>query len=168
MEKPRLSGTYQVESTININAPKQQAWQVLRDFSEVTWAPGVKASYAIGKSEMGVGAGRHCALEGFGEIDEYITHWSEGTGFAYSVTPLGPLNNANSRWWLTEIGEQGCELNVIISYDIRFGLLGRLMHKLIMRSKLETSLPQTTAAVKSRVEDGTPMSSEIGGLVLER
>jgi hypothetical protein len=164
MEKPQLIGTYQVESTININAPIQQAWQVLRDFGDATWAPGVKESYAIGKSEMGVGAGRHCALEGFGEIDEYITHWSEGTGFAYSVSPLGPLNNANSSWWLTEIGEQGCELSIIISYDIRFGLFGRMMHKLIMRSKLETSLPQTAAAVKSRVEGRLNMNSETNGL----
>ena len=168
MKKPQLNGNYQVKSTVNIYAPMQQSWQVLRNFTEVSWAPGVKSSHAIGKSELGIGAGRHCALEGFGEIDEYITHWSEGTGFAYSVTPLGPLTNANSSWWLTETGDQSCELTVIFSYDIRYGLFGKLMHSLMMRSKLETSLPQTTAALKSRVEDGVPMNAEIDGLVLGR
>ncbi|NRB37095.1 MAG: SRPBCC family protein [Pseudomonadales bacterium] len=154
MNKPSLSGKYQVNASIDINAPIDKAWKVLRDFTDVTWAPGVKASHAIGKNEMGIGAGRHCTLDGFGEIDEYITTWSEGEGFVYSVTPLGPLHNASSRWWLSQTTNNRCKLDVVFSYDLRFSFLGQLMHALIMRKKLETSLPQTVAAVKTRVEAG--------------
>ncbi len=40
------------------------------------------------------------------------------------------------------------------SYNIRFGVVGWLMHSLMMRSKLEKSLPETLDAVKKRVETG--------------
>ncbi|NRB42386.1 MAG: SRPBCC family protein [Pseudomonadales bacterium] len=152
MKAPQLNGQHQVESTIQINAPVDQVWQILRDFGNVSWAPGVKSSYSIGKEELGVGTGRHCTLDGFGEIDEYVTLWSEGEGFVYSVSPLGPLNNANSRWWITALSDQQCELNVVLSYDLRFGLFGKLMHGLIMQRKLRASLPDTLEGVKSRAE----------------
>ena len=152
MQKPQLTGSYNVETTVSINASQQKVWEILGDFTNVAWAPGVKASHAIGKSELGIGAGRHCTLDGFGEIDEYITQWHEGTGFVYNVSALGPLNNAHSRWWLTKTGANTCSLNIVISYDIRFSVLGMLLHTLIMRKKLEQSLPQTAIAVKEQAE----------------
>lgn len=156
MAAPKLPGKYQVSSTIIISASKEEAWAVLRDFPNVyTWAPSVKVSSAIGNvKELGVGAGRHCVLDGFGAIDEYITHWQEGDGLVYDVTPLGPLNNGYSSWWLTQVDEQTTSLEVVISYDLRFGLLGKLMHALVMRSKLEKSLIQGTNSFKTRVETG--------------
>ncbi len=99
-----------------------------------------------------MGAGRHCVLEGFGAIDEYITQWHEGTGFVYDVTPPGPLNKASSRWWLTEKSAGVTELEVVFSYELRFGLFGRVMHGLIMRKKLEHSLPEALQVLKNKVE----------------
>ena len=101
-----------------------------------------------------VGAGRYCQLDGFGEIEEVITQWNEGEGFVYDVTPLGPLNNAFSSWWLAEQDANTTLLTVTLSYDIRFGLFGKMMHKLVMRKKLEDSLPQTLKALEDRVETG--------------
>jgi hypothetical protein len=73
-------------------------------------------------------------------------------GFAYSVTALGPLAASNSSWWLTRIDDQTTKLEVVLSYDIRFGLFGRILHKLVMRKKLQQSLPKTVAATKKHVE----------------
>lgn len=152
MKSPKLNGAYEVVTSVDINAPMLDAWKVLRDFHNVSWAPGVKASHAIGKSEIGVGAGRHCTLDGFGEIDEYITQWFEGQGFVYSLSPLGPLHQAQSSWCLEQLGDSNCRLKLVLSYDIRFSVLGKFMHLLLMRKKLEGSLPQTAQAVKDRVE----------------
>lgn len=157
MFNPHTPGAYRVEASIDINAPKENIWQVLSEFTDVSWAPGVKSSYGIGKEELGVGAGRHCTLEGFGEIDEYITHFSAGEGFVYSVTPLGPLHNTHSSWWITPASNEASRLNIIINYDIRFGIFGRLMHAMMMRRKLQKSMLTTVAAVKDRVE-GVVMS----------
>ena len=155
MQAPILPGKYQVTSTVDISASQDKVWQVLKDFANVyTWAPSVKESYSISTVEHAIGAGRHCLLEGFGEIDEFVTAWYEGTGFVYDVTPLGPLNKSFSSWWLTKVSEQCTRLTVTLSYDIRYGLFGRLMHSLVMRKKLENSLPQALQALKTRVETG--------------
>ena len=155
MKAPTLAGKYRLVARIDIDASQKKSWEVLEDFNNVyTWAPGVTESHGIGKGDKQIGAGRHCKLDGFGEIDEYITHWQEGTGFVYDVSPLGPLHNALSSWWLTPIDETSTRLEVVFSYNIRFGLFGRIMHKLIMRGKLEKSLPETLQSVKKRIETG--------------
>ena len=162
MKAPILNGKYKVSSVIDLRAPQSKVWEVLKDFPNVyLWAPSVQESHAIGNKEFGVGAGRHCKLDGFGEIDEYITVWQEGSGFVYDVTPLGPLNRAFSSWWLTANNDHSTRLEVVFSYDIRFGIFGRIMHKLIMRSKLEKSLPDTLKAVKNRVENNPTLNSLI-------
>ena len=155
MKAPTLAGKYRLVARIDNDASQKKSWEVLEDFNNVyTWAPGVTESHGIGKGDKQIGAGRHCKLDGFGEIDEYITHWQEGTGFVYDVSPLGPLHNALSSWWLTPIDETSTRLEVVFSYNIRFGLFGRIMHKLIMRGKLEKSLPETLQSVKKRIETG--------------
>ena len=152
---PVLPGLFKVTSKLTIKANKDKVWQVLKDFPNVyTWAPSVKNSYALNSKEQGVGAGRYCELDGFGEIEEMVTQWNEGEGFVYDVTPLGPLNNAFSSWWLAEMNNGTTVLTVTLSYDIRFGVFGKMMHKLVMRKKLEDSLPTALEALKERVETG--------------
>ena len=51
---------------------------------------------------------------------------------------------------------------MVISYDIRFGPIDKLMRALILRKKLEASLPKTAAAVKIRVESGGFVPAEMG------
>ena len=68
------------------------------------------------------------------------------------MTPLGPLDASNSRWWLTAVNEKTTTLEVTLSYDVRFGIFGKILHTLVMRSKLEKSLPETLAATKLHVE----------------
>ena len=160
---PQLTGKYNVRAEIVINTPKLTVWDVLKDFGNVSdWAPTVTKSHYLNSQTNGVGVGRHCEIEGFGSIQEYVTHWQENQGFAYSVTPLGPLAKSNSSWWLTSIDDQTTKLEVILSYNIRFGLLGKILHKLVMRKKLEQSLPEIVAATKKHVEgtyNSTPLST---------
>jgi uncharacterized membrane protein len=146
---------HSLKSIITINAPIKEAWQVLADFNNVyTWAPGVSESHGLGNEEQKIGAARYCKLADFGTIDEVVTQWQEGQGFTYTVSALGPLDNAISRWHLIEVDAQTSRLEVELAYDIRFGLFGKLMHRFVMRKKLETSLPQTLQAFKTRIETG--------------
>ena len=152
MKTEQLSGKYEVTSEIIIDASTAEVWDVLKEFGNVSeWAPAVSKSYYLDSQTSGVGTGRHCDIDGIGSIDEVVTDWQEGVGFSYSVTPLGPLDESNSSWRITRIGDRKTKLQVTFSYDLRFGLLGRIMHKLVMRRKLEQSLPDTLAAFKARL-----------------
>ncbi len=142
-----------LNTSIEINVPIEQVWQVLVDFDTVSeWAPGVTESYGIGKERMGVGHGRHCEIKGFGGLDEYITDYEAGRGYTYEVTPLGPLHEFTSQWSINEIGVGKTRLSIAVSYELRFSFVGKLMHKLIVRNKLESSLPEVAEAVKNRAE----------------
>ena len=153
LQAPKLTGKHQVTASIVINASQRQVWALLEDFYDVyTWAPAVIKSHSLNNKELGIGAGRFCELDGFGSIEEYITAWYPGVGFVYQITPLGPLDKSHSSWWLREMADGRTELAVVLSYNIRFGLFGRLMHKLVMRKKIEQSLPGTLVAVKNKVE----------------
>ena len=160
MKAPQLPGKYEVKSEVIINGSTVAVWDVLKEFGSVSdWAPAVSKSYYLDSQTSGVGTGRHCDIDGFGSIDEIVTDWQEGVGFTYSVTPLGPLAKSNSSWHLTRISDQRTKLQVSFSYDLRFGMLGRILHKLVMRRKLEQSLPDTLAAFQKRlaeVTSGTP------------
>lgn len=152
MNASLLPGKYRVQSDIIVNASTDEVWDVLKEFGSVAeWAPTVTKSYYLDAQTFGVGTGRHCDIQGFGGIDEVVTEWQEGVGFTYSVTPLGPLNNVNSSWQLSRIGDRKTKLQVILSYDLRFGIFGKILHKLVMRRKLEQSLPITLAALKERL-----------------
>ncbi len=168
MKAPQLPGKYSVTSTVTINAPKAVVWNLLKDFGNVSeWAPSVTDSYYLNSKTSGVGTGRHCDIKGFGSIQEFVTHWQEGEGFTYSVTPLGPLAQSNSSWWLTRIADQTTQLEVVLSYDIRFGILGEILHKLIMRNKLKQSLPETLGAMKKHIETNyklTPLQSPMSAV----
>ncbi len=153
MNTQQLPGKYQVNAAIVINSPSSELWTVLKDFGNVSnWAPSVTKSYYLDSTTSGVGTGRHCDIQGFGSIEETITEWNEGQGFTYSVTPLGPLDTSHSSWTISEIDKQTSKLEVILSYDIRFGLFGKLLHAIIMRKKLEKALPETVLATKKYVE----------------
>ena len=153
MNAPQLPGQYEVRTDITINTPIDTVWDALKDFGNVSeWAPSVTKSHYLNSKRNSVGTARHCDIKGFGSIQEYITDWQEGEGFSYSVTPLGPLDASNSSWWLTRIDDRRTKLEVVLSYDIRFGLFGKILHKLVMRKKLEQSLPETLSATKAHVE----------------
>jgi len=153
MKAPELAGKYEVRTFALINAPTSAVWDVLKDFGNVSkWAPSVTKSHYLNEKTSGVGMGRHCDIEGFGGIQEYVTEWQEGEGFTYSVTALGPLAASNSSWWLSPVNDHKTKLEVVFSYDVRFGILGKILHKLMMRKKLEKSLPETLAATKKHVE----------------
>ncbi len=154
MKAPKLPGAYEVKSEVIINVSKQAVWNLLKEFGTVSdWAPSVTNSYYLGEKRGGVGTGRHCDIKGFGSIQEYVTEWHEGTGFIYNVTPLGPLAKAHSSWWITRIDDHKSKLEVTLSYDIRFGVFGKILHKLVMRSKLMKSLPETLESTKAHIEN---------------
>ena len=155
MSTTKLTGKYQLSKTITINTDRQSVWNVMRDFGNVyTWAPTVVESHSITPKETGVGAGRYCKIDGFGEIKEYVHEWNDGFGFVYDVSPIGPLAKSYNSWTLTSAENDKTQLTVTFYYNLRFGVLGQLMHALMMRKKLEEGVQGAMEALKKRVETG--------------
>lgn len=155
MNPNSMPGRYRHQATVVINASAADTWAVMADFSAAdNWAPQVTNSYALGDSDKGIGAGRHCDIQGFGGVQEYITEWTEGESYVYEVTPLGPLGRSFSHWSVEPISANQCRATTAVALDVRFGILGRIMYHLVLKSKLNGGVKAALGALKTRVETG--------------
>ena len=146
---------YSLKKNLIINAPLDKVWAVLANFNQVyTWAPSVTHSYGLNRKDQQIGAARHCEIKGFGGIDETVTQWQEKSGFTYTVSDLGPLTAAQSRWKIEQAGDHQTKIEVELGYNLKFSIIGKLLHSLMMKNKLSDSLSQTLIALKDRVESG--------------
>ncbi len=143
-----------VTAEVLIDAPAQKVWEVLADFGGIyKWAPGITNSYSTSESNGGPEASRHCDIAGFGSVEEYVAEWTEGTGFGYRATPVGPIGESLSRWSVTPQGNKALA-HGDLEYTVRFGPIGALMHKLFMRRALQKGMRKALAGLKHRVETG--------------
>ncbi|MFY0616149.1 SRPBCC family protein [Shimia sp.] len=155
MPNKTLYGRHTLKTEVAVNAPVEQVWEVLSDFSAPdTYAEQVTLSYSLTPDKHGLGEARHCDIKGFGSIQEEIIAWQDGRSLTYSVTPLGPLGKSVSRWTVDPDGDDRAKITVELGYDLRFGPLGWLMHVLVMRRALQKAIPQGPEALKTRVETG--------------
>ncbi|BCE00418.1 SRPBCC family protein [Marinicellulosiphila megalodicopiae] len=154
MKPTQAKGPYQAQAKITIKASQAKTWALLSEFDNVyKWVPSIKESYGMGKKEVGLGHSRHCKIKGFGGIDEHITVWEEGEGFEYEISPVGPLHGATSRWELSTTENGDTLLTVTLVYSIRLSIIGKMMHKLMMRNKLKNNLDSIVKTVQSVLED---------------
>ena len=140
-----------------INAPAEEVWNVLEDFGGVhKWAPSVTNSYSISENNSGPEAARHCDVDGFGSIEEYVTEWREGSGFTFRVSGVGPIREAFSKWTAEPSpSDKGKTIvTTAVEYSTRFGLIGSAMNLLIMRRKLQQGIVQVHAGLNHHVTTG--------------
>ncbi|AWB66924.1 hypothetical protein C2869_10965 [Saccharobesus litoralis] len=155
MEPPKKHFLHRIDETLIIDKSIEQVWDVLQDFNNVyTWAPAVSHSHGITAQTKGQDCGRRCTIDGLGTVDEKVIEWQEGRGFTFEVTPLGPLDVSQSRWYLHALSPNSTVLTANFTYNLRFGMLGKVLHKLLMRRKLATTFKEALYALKTRVETG--------------
>ena len=132
---------------------------IISDFDNPhLWAPGVSNAYKIGLKDKEVGAKRFCKLTEFGSVEEEIIQWTEKEGYTYVVTPLGPLTNTISHWQLNALTVDTTQLDISINYDIRFSVIGKLLHNLVMKRKLQQSVSETLQALQRHIEKNSVLA----------
>lgn len=138
---------------ILIQAPTARVWQALVDLPAVQhYNPGVKAATLNSGSHEGIGASRRCEFKDGGWAGERITDWSPGREIAMEIYE-GTLPFASMQWRTTLIPEQtGTRVSQELRYRMRFGVLGRVLDKLMVRRKLDQGISAVFAGLKAYVE----------------
>lgn len=146
-----------------IDASKEQVWEVLADFGNIyKFNPTVPKSYSTSEQTTGLGATRHCDFGGSGSsVEERIVEWQEGESMTidiYDSVKTPPFKQSGA---VISIKEQddGTLVSGSLVYELKFGPIGGLMDKMMVRSQFESAWSGVLAGLKSYVETGKEVES---------
>ena len=149
----------ELQHTITINAPPDRVWKVLADLEAVQhYNPTVSRAQYISSNRQGVGASRQCELKPKGVVKERVIAWEPNQAIA--------LELYESPWpvafmqWRTAVKPQGAGTVVSqrMEYRVKFGILGALMDRLVMRRTLDRTIGDVFVGLKRFVETGARAS----------
>jgi len=140
---------------IKINAPVEKVWQVLADLEQVQYYnPLVARTRYISPNREGVGAARHCDFKPKGFSNERVTEWAPNQLLGMEIIESSfPMRYTR---WKTYLTKDGFGTRVIqdLEYEVKFGLLGKLLDVLFMRRKYGTVLAGIFNGLKNYLEQG--------------
>jgi len=138
---------------IRANCSPKAVWALLSDLEAVQrYNPTVRSATIEGKQRIGVGAMRACELLPKGRVVERVTTWEDGRAVGLEV--------AESDWpihfmrWVTRIEADGDGTRITqdLEYEVKFGPVGWLLDRLVMKRKLTATLDDVFAALVRHAE----------------
>jgi len=151
-----------IQHEIQAPCPPERLWALLSDLEAVEqYNPGIRRAAIEGQPRTGVGARRSCELLPKGRVVERVTHWEEGRALGLEV--------AESDWpihfmrWVTRLEPSGggTRITQSLEYEVKFGVLGWVLDRLVMKRKLTATLDEVFAALVRHAQ-GSAASSGAG------
>ena len=142
-----------IHHEIEATCPPARVWAVLADLEAVRhYNPTVRTAAVKGTRRTGVGAERVCDLLPKGRVLERVTHWEDGRAVGLEV--------AESDWpirfmrWVTRIEPKGdgSLITQDLEYELKFGPVGWLLDKVVMKRKLSATLDDVFTRLAKHVE----------------
>jgi ligand-binding SRPBCC domain-containing protein len=146
---------------VDIDAGPGLVWKVLADFGEVSaWAPYMRISHLVGDQASGAGtrrAMRHAL--GF-QFEEKVTHWDEGSGYAFDVIRAPwPMKDVRETWRIDR-DSPSTGVQTHVSYDMKLGFLGVLLDWALVRFIVRREMRTGLRGLKEYVERGSQCAAE--------
>lgn len=144
-----------LENTIRIDAPPEAVWAVLASLDALAaYDPGVAKSTIVSAVESGPGAARRCELAPGGWFEEKVTAWRPHEALAFELYRCTlPVRRLEHSYTLTPDGA-GTVVRQRMHYELKMGLLGRLLDALVVRRKWNAGIRGFFAGLKRHVESG--------------
>ncbi len=142
-----------IHHEIQAGCGPDRIWALLSDLEAVArYNPGVRSASVTGSLRRGVGAMRACELLPKGRVVERVTHWEEGHAVGLEV--------AESDWpihfmrWVTRVEPKatGAVITQELEYAVKFGPVGWLLDRLVMKRKLTATLDGVFASLVKHAE----------------
>ena len=154
-----------MDSSVNgraaISVPVESAWQQLRDLRNcIHWVPGLERVEITTTQREGVGASRRVfAARGPGSdgMDETVTAWTEGRGFAIRLHrgeqgPPAPMREAEFVYTVHPDGADS-RIETEMRYSLRWGVLGRAIDAAVTRRVFRSMAQQVAEGFARRAKE---------------
>jgi hypothetical protein len=132
-----------IHHEIHGKCPPDRVWDVLADLEAVArYNPSVRSASIRGELRTGVGAERACELAPSGRVLERVTVWEPGRAVGLEVVESDwPIRFMR---WVTRVdaAEGGCVILQDLEYEVKFGALGRLLDRWMMKRRLTSTLDE--------------------------
>lgn len=142
-----------IQHDVHAACSPERVWALLSDLEAVQrYNPGVRRAAVEGPQRTGVGAQRTCELLPKGRVVERVTHWEDGRALGLEVTESEwPLHFMR---WVTRLEPNGSGTRITqsLEYKVKFGALGWLLDRAVMKRKLSAALDQVFASLVKHAE----------------
>jgi ribosome-associated toxin RatA of RatAB toxin-antitoxin module len=151
--------------SIIIPASKEKVWAKLADLGGVVqYHPFVSNSYYYTSDQEGIGAGRVCEFPNGMKIKETASQWQPGEEYTLNITfeegPTPPMRNVQATLNVQEV-ENGTKVQIVMSYDMRFGFVGELMNQMMIRKQYGNMIDGMLKGLKHNVTTGENMDIQV-------
>ena len=153
--------------TLRASAPialsPETCWEKLRDLRRARhYVSGLSDCEITTELEEGVGASRVVTHRRFGAMDETVVDWDEGKGFTVRLhkgeKPAAPFREARFRYELMPATGGGCVIHTEMTYEMAYGVLGRILDGLIMKRILQRQVRDTALRLAEYYQTGLPVA----------
>ncbi|OUS25432.1 hypothetical protein A9Q99_21120 [Gammaproteobacteria bacterium 45_16_T64] len=154
---------HQVRSSVQINVSAEQAWGILDDFGGVEkFSVGVETSPIISEKNTGLGAIRHCVFYDGTGVHEEIIEYEDKKSLKVVLTEHSmPLKTMYAGFRVEKLTETSCEVTMCMDFVVKFGLLGALMGKLMLRPVMKGVQKKLLSGLAYHAFTGNTIGSEL-------
>jgi uncharacterized protein YndB with AHSA1/START domain len=142
-----------IRTNIVIGAPRYLAWEALADLEGVSrWNPAIKAAECISDERRGLGARRRCYMHPSGWMVESVVEWEPEQVIAFAIENAPPIRTGLARFVLSD-DETGTRLQATFNYEVRFGPLGPVIDRLVVRRHLGSAWNDGMDGLRRHLEE---------------
>ena len=140
---------------IKINVPVEKVWRTLANLKSVKFTNSmVKTVKIISPNKEGVGSARHCDFKDGKFVEERVTAFERNKSISFELYkhqwPLVFMR------WTNKLEKHGNNTLLIsdTEYELKFGIVGKIMNALIMRRKFSQIIDDALEKLKRYAEKG--------------
>ena len=137
---------------IDVEATPQEAWAVLADLDRLAeYDPVVVRCAVVGDRHEGIGARRRCDARQGRYFIEDVTAWQPGVELQFTIVECNlPTRNLSHTYTIEPI-EGGCRVSHVMRYEMRFGPVGRVLDRVMLRRKTDQGIKRFLAGLQATV-----------------
>jgi len=153
-----------LENSIVINAPLDRVWTILANLAELAaYDPTVATATVTTQAASGLGASRDVTMrDGKHWFKERVSAFEPGSALAFELTSCNfPIASLSHSYSFSE-GAGATTLRQSMTYTPKFGLLGKLMDKVVIRRTSDEGIKAFLSGLKTHAETAPPVTDSNG------